>query len=59
MPLYTFRDRRTGEEWDDLMSISEMEKFTFGNTFPERKRIESHGEPQQLTKYSVSKKDQD
>ena len=28
MPLYTFRDRRTGEEWDDLMSISEMEKFT-------------------------------
>jgi len=28
MPLYTFRDKKTGEEWDDLMSISEMEKFT-------------------------------
>ena len=28
MPLYTFRNKRTGEEWDDLMSISEMEKFT-------------------------------
>ena len=28
MPLYTFRNKKTGEEWDDLMSISEMEKFT-------------------------------
>jgi|TARA_B100001094_G_scaffold47154_1_gene42389 hypothetical protein len=28
MPLYTFRNKRTGEEWDDLMSISEMESFT-------------------------------
>jgi hypothetical protein len=28
MPIYTFRNKTTGEEWDDLMSISEMEKFT-------------------------------
>ena len=28
MPLYTFRNKRTGEEWDDLMTISEMESFT-------------------------------
>ena len=28
MPIYTFRNKTTGEEWDDLMSISEMESFT-------------------------------
>ena len=28
MPVYTFRNKRTGEERDDLMSISEMESFT-------------------------------
>ena len=28
MPIYTFRNKTTGEEWDDLMSISEMKKFT-------------------------------
>ena len=25
MPSYTFRDNKTGKEWDDFMSISEME----------------------------------
>ena len=28
MPIYTFRNKTTGEEWEDLMSISEMETFT-------------------------------
>ena len=28
MPIYTFRNRKTGEEWDDLMTIAEMESFT-------------------------------
>lgn len=28
MPLYTFRNRQTGEEWEDMMTISDMEKFT-------------------------------
>ena len=28
MPIYTFRNKKTGEEWEDLMSISEMETFT-------------------------------
>jgi len=28
MPVYTFRNKKTGEEWDDLMSIAEMESFT-------------------------------
>tara|TARA_Y100001937_G_scaffold120150_1_gene176952 strand:- start:10487 stop:10792 length:306 start_codon:yes stop_codon:yes gene_type:complete len=27
MPSYTFRDNKTGKEWDDFMSISEMEEF--------------------------------
>tara|TARA_B100000085_G_scaffold266273_1_gene274789 strand:+ start:6676 stop:6981 length:306 start_codon:yes stop_codon:yes gene_type:complete len=27
MPSYTFRDNKTGKEWDDFMSISEMETF--------------------------------
>ena len=26
MPTYTFRNEKTGEEWDDFMSIAEMEK---------------------------------
>ena len=28
MPIYTFRNKHTGEEWEDLMTISEMETFT-------------------------------
>ena len=28
MPLYTFRNKTTGEEWEDMMSISEMETFS-------------------------------
>ena len=27
MPIYTFEDTKTGESWDDMMSISEKEKF--------------------------------
>jgi hypothetical protein len=27
MPTYTFRDSTTGEEWDDMMSISEADAF--------------------------------
>ena len=27
MPSYTFRDTTTGKEWDDIMSLSEREKF--------------------------------
>tara|TARA_Y100001963_G_scaffold76935_1_gene106683 strand:- start:9439 stop:9747 length:309 start_codon:yes stop_codon:yes gene_type:complete len=26
MPTYTFRNEKTGKEWDDFMSIAEMEK---------------------------------
>ena len=28
MPTYRFKDHNTGEVWEDLMLISEMEKFT-------------------------------
>jgi len=28
MPLYTFRNKKTGEEWEDMMTIDEMEKFS-------------------------------
>ena len=28
MPTYRFKDHNTGEIWEDLMLISEMEKFT-------------------------------
>jgi len=27
MPIYTFRNKKTGKEYDDYMSISEMEEF--------------------------------
>ena len=27
MPTYTFRNKKTDEEWTDLMSISEMEEY--------------------------------
>lgn len=27
MPTYTFRDKNSGEEWDDIMSISDKEKY--------------------------------
>ena len=27
MPIYTFENTKTGEVYDDMMSISEMEKF--------------------------------
>lgn len=27
MPSYTFKDKKTGKEFDDYMSISEMEEF--------------------------------
>ena len=27
MPTYTFRNKKTDEQWTDLMSISEMEEF--------------------------------
>ena len=27
MPTYRFKDHNTGEIWEDLMPISEMEKF--------------------------------
>jgi len=27
MPTYTFKDKKTGKEFDDYMSISEMEEF--------------------------------
>ena len=28
MPLYTFRNKKTGEEWEDMMTIAEMEAFS-------------------------------
>ena len=28
MPTYRFKDHNTGKEWEELMSISEMEEFT-------------------------------
>jgi|TARA_B110000285_G_scaffold48946_1_gene55533 hypothetical protein len=27
MPTYNFRNKKTNEEWQDLMTIAEMEKF--------------------------------
>ena len=27
MPTYNFKNKKTGEEWQDLMTIAEMEKF--------------------------------
>lgn len=27
MPLYTFRDKTTGEEWDELLSLSGREEY--------------------------------
>ena len=27
MPTYTFRNNKTNKEWDEFMSISDMEKF--------------------------------
>ncbi len=27
MPTYTFRNKKTDEQWTDLMSISEMEEY--------------------------------
>lgn len=31
MPVYTFRNKKTGEIWDDMMSISESEKYLSEN----------------------------
>lgn len=28
MPLYTFRNKKTGEEWNEVMSISRMSELT-------------------------------
>ena len=28
MPTYNFRNKKTGEVWEDLMTIAEMEKLT-------------------------------
>ena len=28
MPTYRFKDHNTGKTWEELMPISEMEKFT-------------------------------
>ena len=27
MPSYTFRDKKTDETWDDMMTIAEMEDY--------------------------------
>ena len=27
MPIYTFRNKKTGKEFDDMMSIAEMEEY--------------------------------
>ena len=27
MPTYNFKNKKTGEVWEDLMTIAEMEKF--------------------------------
>ena len=32
MPSYTFKNLNTGEEWTDIMSISEREEFLSKNT---------------------------
>ena len=39
MPTYTFRNRETGEEWTDMMSIADREKFLEDNPHIEQKIV--------------------
>ena len=36
MPSYSFRNTETGEEWEELLSISEREKFLEQNSHIEQ-----------------------
>lgn len=36
MPIYSFRNKETGEEWDELMSISSAEEYLKENPSIER-----------------------
>ena len=36
MPIYTFRNKKTKKEWDEMMSISEMETYLEHNPHVEQ-----------------------
>ena len=49
MPSYSFRNTETGEEWEELLSISEREKFLEQNSHIEQlpsmvSNVGGHGE---------------
>ena len=39
MPTYTFRDKNTGDEWTERMSIAERETFLIENPHIEQKIV--------------------
>jgi len=50
MPIYTFRDKETGEETDHLMKISEIDQFKADNPHLEKiiTKAPSLGDPMRL-----------
>ena len=39
MPSYTFRDKKTDETWDDMMTIAEMEDYLKKNNIESYKEV--------------------